>query len=198
MPDSLRIVKNPDDARAVRSRGRILGAATELMVEGGVESVNVKAVAERAGVQRSTIYNHWRERAELILDAIEHLAAAEVRELDAPEVDDALGAISAVVRRLGRNLGADWGAVAASLAAAAEHDQDLVTAHRTFVQGARDTLADLIGEQIELGALRADLDPAWAVRVLVGPLYYERLVMHRALTSAEVDAHLEATFGWLT
>lgn len=169
------------------------------MVEGGVESVNVKAVAERAGVQRSTIYNHWRERPDLILDAIGHLAAQEVvREHDEPVADGGLGEIGAVVRRLGRNLGSDWGVIAASLAAAAEHDQDLVKAHRTFVQGARETLADLIAEQIAVGALRADLDPAWAVRVLVGPLYYERLVMHRALTSSEIDAHLEATLGWLT
>lgn len=191
-------MKNPDDARAVRSRGRILDAATALMVEGGVDSVNVKAVAERAEVQRSTIYNHWPERPDLVLAAIGHLAAMGDHDEDGPDERGGLDAIRGVVGRLGRNLGTDWGVVAASLAAAAEHDEDLLTAHRRFVQSARETLADLIAEQIDAGTLRADLDPAWAVRVLVGPLYYERLVMHRALTRTEIDAHLDATLEWLT
>lgn len=192
-------MKNPADARAVRSRSRILDAAVGLMVEGGIDGVNVKAVAERADVQRSTVYNHWRERSDLILAAIEHLAETEA-EVDGPErADDGLEQIATVVRRLGRNLGTDWGAVAASLAAAAEHDEDLAEAHRTFVRGAREDLAELIAQQVEAGTLRADIDPAWAVRILVGPLYYERLVMHRHLTKTEIDAHIDATIGgWLT
>jgi hypothetical protein len=88
--------------------------------------------------------------------------------------------------------------VAASLASASEKDERLARAHQTFVQSRRDELATLIRREIRAGSLRPDLDPAWVVNVLIGPLYYERLVMHRRLSPDEVATHLDATLAILS
>lgn len=199
MFDNLGSVKNAGDARAVRSRRRILDAAASLMVERGVDALNVKAIAERAGVQRSTVYNHWPDRADLVLDTIEAFA----RRNATPPTDDPAGGgelddVKRLARSVGSNLASDWGTVAAGLAAAAEHDATLAVAHRTFVQSRRDELAALIAQHCAAGRLRPDLDANWAVSLLIGPMYYERLVMHRAMTPEEIDAHLEATLDALT
>lgn len=168
------------------------------MVDAGIGAVNIKAVAERAGVQRSTVYNHWAGRTELVLAAIRHSVAQHMSAHDMLEPVDDLEPIRAIVRTVGRNLGTDWGVIAASLACTAEHDEELAVAHRMFVQAARENLAGLIAEQVGAGTLRAGIDPDWAVGVLIGPLYYERLVMHRGLTDTELEAHIATTMAVLS
>lgn len=81
----------------------------------------------------------------------------------------------------------------AGLAAAAEHDDALAVGHRTFVQSRRKELAALIADHCAAGRLRPTIDRKWAVSLLVGPMYYERLVMHQAMTSDEIDAHFATT-----
>ena len=195
MFDSIGGVKNASDARAVKSRHKILEAAAELMVERGVDSLNVKAIAERAGVQRSTIYNHWPNQADLVLAAMEHFAH---RSAAAPQAADSgeagpLDDVVQLARSVGINLASGWGSVAAGLAAAAEHDDTLAVAHRTFVQSRRNELAAMIADHCAVGRLRPNIDPNWAVSLLIGPMYYERLVMHQAMTPDEIDAHLATT-----
>lgn len=62
-------VVDPDlDPRVARSRAKVLGAATELLVEAGPRNVTVDAVSERSGVAKSTLYRHWPSRTELLVD----------------------------------------------------------------------------------------------------------------------------------
>lgn len=51
--------------------GRVLRAARELLAERGLRAMSLDAVAERAGVGRSTIYRRWASSDELILDVID-------------------------------------------------------------------------------------------------------------------------------
>lgn len=57
---------------------RILGAARELMAEGGVEALTFGAVAERAGTTRPAIYRRYDDKTDLAVAAIASLAAATV------------------------------------------------------------------------------------------------------------------------
>lgn len=50
-----------------RARAGILGAAAELVAEGGPRAVTMAAVARRGGVAKATVYNHFRDRNELLL-----------------------------------------------------------------------------------------------------------------------------------
>jgi AcrR family transcriptional regulator len=62
------------------SRSALLSAARALMAEGGAEAVTVVAVAERAELNRSTAYQHFRSREEL-LEAVASEFASELRHL---------------------------------------------------------------------------------------------------------------------
>ena len=64
------------DARA--SRETLLAAARELVAEDGLDSLTVVAVARRAGLNRSTAYQHFRKREDLV-DAVGALCARELR-----------------------------------------------------------------------------------------------------------------------
>lgn len=50
-----------------RARSGILSAAAALVAEGGVRAVTMAAVARRAVVAKATVYNHFRDRDELLL-----------------------------------------------------------------------------------------------------------------------------------
>ena len=49
-----------------RARSGILDAAAELVADGGPRAVTMAAVARRAAVAKATVYNHFRDRDELL------------------------------------------------------------------------------------------------------------------------------------
>ena len=58
-----------------RRRHQLIVAAMELAISGGAEAVTVSAVAQRAGLSRSSIYEYFSSSADLIADLV-------VEELD--------------------------------------------------------------------------------------------------------------------
>ena len=55
------------------NRRRILAAARRLMAERGLEAITVSEVAHRAGLNRTTAYQHFRTRDELVGALLEEL-----------------------------------------------------------------------------------------------------------------------------
>jgi AcrR family transcriptional regulator len=55
--------------RSEQTRGRIMDAVRGLLAEGSFHETAVEQVAERAGVSRATLYQHFRSRLDLV-DAI--------------------------------------------------------------------------------------------------------------------------------
>jgi len=85
--------RSPD--RAAETRRRILAAVRELLAEDVFHDCTVEDVAERAGVSRATLYQHFRSRLELI-DAMcdsmgQNPALLDLRgRVDLPDPDAAL------------------------------------------------------------------------------------------------------------
>ncbi|WP_333890707.1 TetR/AcrR family transcriptional regulator [Mycolicibacterium gadium] len=61
------------DPRKLRSRARLLDAATSLLMSGGVEAVTVEAVTRLSKVARTTMYRHFKSTTHLLAAAFEHL-----------------------------------------------------------------------------------------------------------------------------
>ncbi|MCP4039293.1 MAG: TetR/AcrR family transcriptional regulator [bacterium] len=78
--DSVATRQRPLRSDAQLSRSALLTAARELVAERGPEALTVVAVAERAGLNRSTAYQHFRSREEL-LEAVTDQFTEEVRQL---------------------------------------------------------------------------------------------------------------------
>ncbi|MDA2803320.1 TetR/AcrR family transcriptional regulator [Nocardiopsis suaedae] len=70
---------NPDDPRARRTRARLRAAALDLSVEGGGAPLSTAAIARRAGVNRATVYAHYKDADALLTDAMEEALAPVVR-----------------------------------------------------------------------------------------------------------------------
>jgi AcrR family transcriptional regulator len=52
--------------RSTATRDRIIGAVRELLAEGSFHTSTVEEVADRAGVARATLYQHFRSRVDLV------------------------------------------------------------------------------------------------------------------------------------
>lgn len=61
------------DPRKLRSRARLLDAATALLSSGGVEAVTVDAVTRLSKVARTTLYRHFDSTTHLLAAAFERL-----------------------------------------------------------------------------------------------------------------------------
>jgi AcrR family transcriptional regulator len=88
-----RTSRRADGTQATRER--IKTAVRELLAEGSFHASTVEEVADRAGVARATLYQHFRSRLELV-DAIcetfdENPALLRIREIvELPDADKAL------------------------------------------------------------------------------------------------------------
>jgi TetR/AcrR family transcriptional regulator, regulator of autoinduction and epiphytic fitness len=69
LPDDHR----PVDPRRLRSRDRLLAAATQLLTSGGIEAVTVDAVTRASKVARTTLYRNFGNSAGLLAAAFERL-----------------------------------------------------------------------------------------------------------------------------
>jgi AcrR family transcriptional regulator len=78
--DGMKSVRS--DARA--SRDALLEAARQMVAEGGIEALTVVGVAHRAGLNRSTAYQHFRTRDDLVRAVSEQFAAEVSRILSEP------------------------------------------------------------------------------------------------------------------
>lgn len=72
--------ERPLRADALESRATLLRAARELVAERGMEALTVVAVAQRAGLNRSTAYQHFGSRDDLI-DAVRQEFGRDVRRI---------------------------------------------------------------------------------------------------------------------
>ncbi len=141
------------DPRVDRTHRIVVEAAAEVLARVGFEQITVDAVAERAGVARSTIYRNWPRRAALWIEAFDRLCPPVATPCTGTLVDD----LEALAERLCRGLWNEtWGRVIASLVGAAHHDDELLSATRDFDQLRRGVVRDVLRAARERGEIDAD------------------------------------------
>lgn len=167
-------LKRAVDPRIERSRNVILEASLAELGEVGYGAFTIESVAARAGVGKSTIYRHWREKLALIADAFQtfhqqqgpDIASGTPRE----RIERVLRHVAAVVA------GSTFSKCIPALIDAAERDRDLRRFHHRFQREARRPLVALIAEGVARGDFHADTDPELAAVALLGVIFYRRLM----------------------
>jgi AcrR family transcriptional regulator len=182
------------DPRAVKTRNRILQVTSELMVESGLQAITMETIAKRAEISRSTLYRHWPQLTDLIIDVIEHVRPTSPRVL----IDNPVERLRAMIEALGAALRSHpWGPISAALAEGGARDPVLGELHARYTRARRRPALAAVRDGQRCGSIPADVNPEWLVNVLAGPLYYHHLVLHRPLTAPQVAAHLEYTLNVL-
>ena len=74
-PAEPQVAERPLSATQAATRRRLLDAARELATEGGYDAVNMRAVAQRAGVSPPTAYQYFASRDHVLVDVLIDLAS---------------------------------------------------------------------------------------------------------------------------
>ncbi|WP_020127191.1 TetR/AcrR family transcriptional regulator [Streptomyces sp. 303MFCol5.2] len=160
---------------AAEVRADVLDAAGALLLDKGMGTFTIEAVAERAGVSKTTIYKWWPSKGALALDGYFHAVESV---LAFPESDDVEADLTAQLRAFVRILTeTPAGRVIAELIGQAQTDPELSAALLERYSGPRRELAvrRMRRAQAE-GQLRPDIDPEVLVDQLWGACYH-RLLM---------------------
>lgn len=185
--------EDPDvDPRILRTRRIVREAVLEELASTGFGDFTVESVAARAGVGKSTIYRHWRDRTELILDALE---AMNVQ----PDID-AAGTPRDRVEQLLAHLAevmADprLGACALALVEGAEREPEIAEVHHRFSTSRRLPLRQAIEEGITNGSFPPHLDPELASQALAGAVVYRRMMSGAHMAPEEVPGLIATVLG---
>ncbi|MGE3073393.1 MAG: TetR/AcrR family transcriptional regulator [Dehalococcoidia bacterium] len=174
------------DPRVARSRAAILRATADLLIESGSAGVTIEGISERSRVAKTTIYRHWKSRSQLVFDAFESLFAPVVPVK--PE-----GSIESQLRRTLWNLTralteSEWAPAVSALIEASDRDPELRQLVHDFLLVRMENGREVIRAGKVSGELRADLDVNVAISMLVGPVFYRRLVSKEPLTLPFTEA----------
>ena len=195
MSHPYRVDDAPDelDPRRVRSRDRLLDAATELLVSGGVEAVTVEAVTRRSKVARTTLYRNFGNSSELLAAAFERL----IPQVDpAPETGSLRERLIELLARKSVAIGQAPMQLAlfAWLAMSPGTPGDATDADSPAVRSLRERVIELYRQPFDrvLNSAQAraelgELDPILVVAQLLGPILFLRLTGLRPVTPADCE-----------
>ena len=167
----------------------MLGAARDLIEEGGFYALTVDGLVTRSGISKATIYRWWENRAAVALDVL-------VLAFDPPGVVTARGAgiarVRAFVHREAKYLRGPAGPIIGGLLADAQRVPDRArTFERRYLSPRREEFRQHVGRATAEGALPADTDPDVLFDVVQGGLYMELLLHRGGLDRRSVDRLLD-------
>lgn len=177
----------PSDPRRIRSRGKLLDAAADLLVSGGAAAVTVEAVTRLSGVARTTLYRNFPSMDSLIAAAFQRLLPAPAQAPVGVPVREQLLYLNLELTRLVQGVPMQqsmlaWMAMGRS---ASEHD-DVGELRRGVVEAYAAPLHEVLSAAEAEGTLIPG-DRDLAVAQLAGPVVMARIIGLREFTDADVE-----------
>ncbi|MET8982636.1 TetR/AcrR family transcriptional regulator [Streptomyces sp. NPDC004539] len=185
------------DPRAQRSRTAALAAAVDLLGEGGPGAVTHAAVAERSGVGRATLYRHWPQQQNLLLDALVGLTEPLLGAGEGGVRDHLVRQIADRLNWFNQPLSAS---VMATLIDQAERDPHIRELRHHLYGAAVEDLRGALRAAVERGELRPGADEHASVLLarIIGPLFFQRYLLDQVVDEEFVERSVDhALAAWL-
>ncbi|MBB2909858.1 AcrR family transcriptional regulator [Streptosporangium becharense] len=154
---------------APRKEQQIFQATLELLAAKGYQGLTVEGVAERSGVNKTTIYRWWPSKAALLAAA---LVESDLLATDPPDTGSLRGDLEALVRGIAALLTRPPASdVAVAALGAAVHHAELAETARTFFAD-RFAREEIVFERARgRGELSAAADPVLIMDLLAGAVW---------------------------
>ncbi len=137
--------------RRAATRGALLDATIDCLIEYGYAGVTTSLIAERANVTRGAQAHHFATKAELVTEAVEHLGSRMIEEYAAgprPDSTDTVAAAEHLCDTLWEGLRRPWFAALMELWMAARTDADLreqfARTERALSHAIRDAMPEVV------------------------------------------------------
>jgi AcrR family transcriptional regulator len=179
--------------RTAAVRGAVLRAAADLLIEDGLEGIELTAVAQRAGVGKSTVYRRWGSVPGLVADLLVDMADTSSPRPSTGALRTDLLAQAKLVRRTlsdGRQ-----GRLFKAIIAAATCDAVTAKALADFYRKRIDEVSPVVVDAVTRGEAPPGTDPAEVIRQLSAPLYYRFVTDTQPLTAADAERAVAVTMA---
>jgi AcrR family transcriptional regulator len=182
--------------RTAAVRTSVLRATGDMLVESGLQGLELTAVAERAGVGKSTVYRRWASVPALVADLLCDMAAQSLPRSNTGSLRGDLRANAALVRRTLSD--SRQGRLFKAVIAAATYDHRTADALSSFYDRRVAEWSSCITDAVGRGEAPVGTDAAAAIRQVSAPLYYQFLTSTRPLTAKDAERAVEAAIAAIT
>jgi len=179
--------------RTAAVRSSVLRAAEDLLIEAGLDGLELTAVADRAGVGKSTVYRRWGSVPALVTDLLCDMADQSRLRADTGSLRGDLLANAALVRRT--LMHPRRGRLFKAVIAAATCDVTTAEALSGFYDRRVAEWAGCIEDAVDRGEAPKGTDLAAAIRQVSAPLYYQFLTSTRPLTAKDAQRAVDAAIA---
>ena len=179
--------------RTAAVRDAVLQAAADLLIEDGLEGIELTAVAQRAGVGKSTVYRRWGSVPGLVADLLVDMADTSAPRPSTGALRTDLLTQAKLIRRTlidGRQ-----GPLFKAIIAAATCDAVTANALADFYRKRIDEVSPVVADAVARGEAPGGTDPAEVIRQLSAPLYYKFLTDTKPLTTADAERAAAVTMA---
>jgi AcrR family transcriptional regulator len=174
--------------RGEAARQRIVRAARELILEGGLDAFTVEAVAAASGAARSTIYRHWPEPHDLLVDTLGSMG----RDLPIPDTGGLATDIESCAAMLRLMLDDPrTKRLLLDVTRLAADDPGLERVLQRLIQERRQPIQVILQRAIRRGETDADIDMAEAMHLVEGPLMSAMVMHNLQMTDEAVHSMVE-------
>ncbi len=169
------------DPRILKTRRIVRAATVDLLAEYGFQRITVEHISELSGVARSTIYRHWPNPKDLLVETFEHIYVPT----DQPTTGDLRTDLIEHCEGLASALNDDKrGRIIGSLINASLHDEELASIHARYTQSRRRRTRSILQKAVAKGDLPKKLDYDHIITSLVAPIFYERFIAEQIIEAS--------------
>jgi len=183
--------------RSEKAHSRVIEAAVALFAESGIESTSMDAIARASGVSKATIYRHWPDKDTLCLEVLAYLHGLD-KDLPVFDTGDFRADMIAQLRYdPAEARKALRESIIPHLMAYASHNRVFGDAWRSRVlDPVRTALREMMERGKQRGVLKPDLDPEVGLALILGPMLYRHVFVHKLGGKApqDLEVHVADTF----
>ncbi|MDX3537194.1 TetR/AcrR family transcriptional regulator [Streptomyces sp. MB09-01] len=163
--------------RSARVRTQVLESVGALLLEAGYDGLTVDAVAERAGVHRTTVYRRWGDVGRLLADVLDAASDDTWSPPDAGSLQDDLTALNQEVYEALAGGGPN---LTTALIAAGFRSAEAAAALSRFWEERYARCAVVVTRAADRGELAGPADSRSLLVAATAPLYHELLLLRSA------------------
>tara|TARA_R110002020_G_scaffold15555_28_gene55360 strand:+ start:4277 stop:4780 length:504 start_codon:yes stop_codon:yes gene_type:complete len=161
----------------------------------GFGHVTIEAVAALSGVGKPTIYRHWSNAGELVMEAL----MSDLPESSSARQDDVIATLRSQLQRLVETFATTRGRQITMALAASDPESEMTKAFRhRVILSSRERGRDMIAAAVKRGEIAAPADVEVILDMIYAPLFFRLLVGHLPLDQAFSDNLGEQVEAMLT
>lgn len=179
--------------RSARVGQDVMEATIAILTERGSHDVTFEQVAEKAGVNRTTLYRRWKSKSRLIAWAMLEFMDEQIPQPDAGNIrDDLVDMLTSINTFMGTPLATTFFQV---MGVEARTDKAIAEAARDYWDTRSQLFQKVISRAIERGELAADTDADRLSERVFGPFYFRLFTRAGRFKKADLAKIVDSALG---